>query len=65
MLQVSRSGYYAWAQRPPSASTVRRRTRLARIQAVYAEVAGRYGSPTITAVLRREGDRVGVKTVAP
>ena len=64
VLQVSRSGYYAWAQRPPSAGTGRRRARLARIQAVYAEVGGRYGSPKITAVLRREGDRVGVKTVA-
>lgn len=64
VLHVSRSGYYAWAGRPPSTQAVRRQDRLARIRTVYAEAAGRYGSPKITAVLRRAGDRLGVKTVA-
>ncbi len=64
MLQVSRSGYYAWAARPPSAQAVRRQDRLARICTVYAEAAGRYGSPQITAVLQRAGERIARKTVA-
>lgn len=48
----------------PSPRATRQRQRVARIRAVYAAAVGRYGSPTITAVLRREGDCVSVKTVA-
>ena len=64
MLPVSRSGSDAWAARPPSAQAVRRQDRLARIRTVYADAAGRYGSPKITAVLQRAGDRITGKTVA-
>ncbi len=64
VLQVSRSGFYAWVERGPSATTQRRQARLTRIQEVFAESGHRYGSPKITAQLRREGDRISRKTVA-
>ncbi len=35
------------------------------MRAVYAEAAGGYGGPKIPVSLRREGDGVRVKTVAP
>ncbi len=63
-LQVSRSGSDAWAARPPRAPARRRQDRLARRRTVYAEAAGRYGSPQITAVLQGAGDRITGKTVA-
>jgi putative transposase len=62
VLQVSRSGYYAWAARPPRAPARRRQDRLARLRTVDAETAGRYGSPQITAVLPRAGDRITGQT---
>ena len=37
---------------------------MARSRTVYAEAAGRYGSPQIPAVLPRAGDRITGKTVA-
>ncbi|MGC8487521.1 MAG: IS3 family transposase [Clostridia bacterium] len=64
VLQVSRSGYYAWVRRPPSAAAQRRRQRLERIRAIWATTHGRYGSPKIAAQLRREGERISGKTVA-
>jgi putative transposase len=63
--QVSRSGYDAWATRPPSAQAMRRQDPLARIRTLDAAAVGRYGSPPITAVLQRAGERIAVKTVAP
>jgi putative transposase len=64
VLQVSRSGFYAWAERAPSPTAERRLARLTRIRAVFAASGQRYGSPKSAAQLRREGDRVGRKTVA-
>ncbi|NMP25217.1 IS3 family transposase, partial [Sulfobacillus harzensis] len=64
MLQVSRSGYYAWRDRPPSPRALRRAERRAQIQTIFANSRGRYGSPKITAVLRQTGERIAQKTVA-
>lgn len=64
-LLVSRGGGGAWARGTPSPRTQRRPQRLLRIQAVYAASQGRYGSPKIAAQLRREGDCLSGKTVAP
>ena len=64
VLGVSRAGYHAWANRPPS-DTARRRDQLAeRIRVVHAEVKGRYGSPRMTAELNHRGIAVCVNTVA-
>ena len=64
VLRVSRSGFYAWVERAPSTTAQRRQARLTRIREVFAASGQRYGSPKITAQLRREGDPVGRKTVA-
>jgi transposase InsO family protein len=47
VLNVSRSGYYAWRDRPASAQAVRRQELLEAIQAVYTASHGTYGSPRI------------------
>jgi transposase InsO family protein len=55
VLAVSRSGYYAWSRRPPSARAGRRAELAARIAAVHAENRGVYGSPRVCAALRVGG----------
>ena len=64
VLHVSRSGYYAWRRRPVSRQAQRRTARAAKVRAVFVASRGRYGSPKVTAALRRDGDRVTQKTVA-
>lgn len=64
VLQVARSGFYAWCQRERSA---RERTdeRLRReVRAVHQMSRGRYGSPRIHAELQERGERVSRKRVA-
>ena len=52
VLQVSRSGYYAWRKRP-AAERRRQDQRLAlEVAAIHAESRGRYGSPRVHAELR-------------
>ena len=64
VLQASRSGYYAWRDRPPSPRAIRRAERREQIQRIFTQSRGRYGSPKITAVLRQTGERIAQKTVA-
>jgi putative transposase len=47
VLEVSRSGYYAWRKRPISQRKMANQQLLAKIQAAYAASGGRYGSPRI------------------
>jgi putative transposase len=65
LLQISRSGFYAWLERPMSA---RRRADLAltaQIEAIYRRSRETYGSPNIHAELADDyGIRVGRKRVA-
>jgi putative transposase len=63
-LEVSRSGFYAWARRPESARGRSDRALARRIERHFEESAGTYGSPRIHALLRREGLRVGRKRVS-
>lgn len=51
VLRVSRTGYYAWRDRPAAAQTVRRGRLLGAIREVHAESRGSYGSPRIRAEL--------------
>jgi putative transposase len=63
-LEVSRSGFYAWAARGRSARS-RRDERLGRlIEEHFEESGGTYGSPRIHALLGRQGERCGRKRVA-
>jgi putative transposase len=63
-LEVSASGYYAWAGRGPSAAAARRRDLAAAITVIHAEVRGRYGSPRMTAELNARGYPCAENTVA-
>ena len=55
VLEVSPAGYYAWRERPVSERTKSRAVLLAAIRQVHQDSGGRYGSPRIHAVLRKQG----------
>jgi transposase InsO family protein len=67
LLDVSRSGYYAWAARQaagPSPAQQRRQQLTGTIRRFHADSDHVYGSPRILADLRAAGERVSAKTVA-
>ena len=64
LLGVSESGYWAWVKRPPSDRALHDAWLSERIRAIHAASKGRYGSPRVHAMLRRQGIRVGEKRVA-
>jgi hypothetical protein len=63
-LEVSVSGYYAWAARPDSPTAQWRQGLVAAIEQIHAEVKGRYGSPRMTAELNARGHECSENTVA-
>lgn len=64
VLQVSPSGYYAWARRSVSARAQHRARLRAVIREVYQANRRAYGSPRVTAVLKQNGLACCVNTVA-
>jgi putative transposase len=64
LLKVSRSGYYAWATRPPSARAVADAVLTEQIKGFHEASRRTYGSPRIFDDLRDAGVRVGRKRVA-
>ena len=65
VLDVSRSGFYAWRERPLSGQSQRRELLLEEIQAIHHERRKDvYGSPRIHQELTARGRRCNVKTVA-
>jgi putative transposase len=64
VLDVSRSGYYAWLKRPPSARAVANGTLLERIEEIHEESDSTYGAPRIHAELKAEGDGASRNRVA-
>ncbi len=52
VLGVSRSGFYAWRQRPPCARSVADTALSAQIRQIYVASHGIYGSPRVHAELR-------------
>jgi transposase InsO family protein len=63
---VSSSAYYAWAarhQQTPSPARRQEAELVTEIRTIHAESAGTYGSPRVTAELRRRGWRVNHKRV--
>jgi putative transposase len=64
VLEVSRSGYYAWAKRSPSETATRRETPATQIREVHAERKGRYGSPRPAVEWKERGVPCCVNTVA-
>ena len=63
VLQVARSGYYAWCRRPTSARTQADATLLQQIRAIHLETKARYGRVRIHRELRAAGVRCGQKRV--
>lgn len=64
VLQVSRSGYYAWTIRPVSRRDQRREALLEQIRQVHQESRDTYGSPRVHAELADRKIQVCVNTVA-
>ena len=58
VLQVQRSGYYAWRDREESARSKDDRILAIEVAAVFAENKKRYGSPRVRRELRNRGRRV-------
>lgn len=67
LLEVSRSGYYAWAARreaEPGPRTARRADLMVKIKVAHDASDGVNGAPRIVADLREAGEVVSRKTVA-
>lgn len=64
VLEVSRSGYYAWEQRVPSARSLEDAKFRVHIAAIHERSRGLYGTPRVHAELRASGFRVSRKRVA-
>ena len=63
-LEVSASGYYAWAARSDSPTEQWRQELVGAIEEIHAEMRGRYGSPRMTAELKARGYECSENTVA-
>ena len=63
-LEVSASGYYAWAARADSPAECRRRELARAIEAIHADVRQRYGSPRMTAESNARGHACSENMVA-
>jgi len=63
VLDVSRSGYYAWRDRPAAKRSLDDAEVLVEIETAYAAGRGNYGSPRVHRELRASGRRVGKKRV--
>ena len=64
LLQVSRSGYYAWCRRKESRRAAANRVLLAQIRRIHQQTQQRYGSPRMHKALLAQGMRVGLHRVA-
>jgi putative transposase len=67
LLEVSRSGYYAWAHRQGATAGVRQKRRaelVEKIHAAYEQSRGTYGSPRVYQELKAQGHSVCENTVA-
>lgn len=63
-VEVSRSGYYAWVNRPASERATETEALLARIKAIHEVSKQTYGSPRMTAALQSEGLECGENRIA-
>jgi transposase InsO family protein len=64
VLAVSRSGYYAWRKRPPSAAAERRTALTEQIRVAHQASRTTYGSPRVHRDLLAQGTPCNRKTVA-
>ncbi len=64
VLEVSRSGFYDWLDRPESRRSIRHRYLVNKIRQIHIESRQIYGSPRIYGELVEQGEKVGENTVA-
>jgi putative transposase len=64
VLGVSKAGYYAWIDRPPSAHAVADAALLKRVRTVHASSRQTYGAPRVHAELHGSGEKHGRKRIA-
>src|SRR5271169_2903978 len=64
VLSVSRSGYYAWTDRPESVRTFQKAELTEQIREIQRQMHHRYGTPRVTRELARRGRSVGHNRVA-
>jgi transposase InsO family protein len=64
VLQVSRSGYYRWRERPPCRRLLRDAELKVQIAAAHRQGRGAYGAPRIVKVLRDQGTPIGQQRCA-
>jgi transposase InsO family protein len=64
ILEVSRSGFYAWHKRPASKTSLARQQLLEKIRQAHAQSRCTYGSPRVEAELADQGIDVCVNTIA-
>ena len=64
MLEVSRSGYYGWRDRPPSKRSRENAALTEKVREIHRRSRETYGSPRVHAELRALGTRCGRKRVA-
>lgn len=64
VLEVSRSGYYAWLGRPPSPRTQQNQQLSEQIKQIHKQSRNSYGSPRVHAALKQQGFEVGRHRVA-
>jgi putative transposase len=63
-LEVSRSGFYAWRERPASAHQQQDKQLAEEVAQAHRDSRGTYGSPRVHAELRAQGRKVSRKRVA-
>ena len=64
LLEVSRSGYYAWIDRAPSPAAIRREHIEQKVAFFHGDSDEVYGAPRILVDLRADGEIISRKTVA-
>lgn len=64
LLEVSRSGFYIWRNRPMSSRRHRQQELVRQIAAVHRQSRSTYGSPRVTVELKEQGIEVCENTVA-
>jgi len=64
LFEVSRSGFYAWIDRPASARLKKEEERAEKIFDVHVKSRGLYGSPRVYQELLKQGEKVSLNTVA-
>jgi putative transposase len=64
VLDVSASGYYAWCMRPVSEREMANQELFKRIQMVYDDSDGTYGSPRVYRELQAQGERCSKNRIA-